>query len=130
MTSPETLSTLRNLHKTHPILFDELSRNIPTTDDNVTIEEPVFSDVIDDASDIPINTVKSHITSGSVDEGFLVTEDGDLLRAAAAEDTEFDQEDDNSKKSVIEPVGAAALGKGRRMRKAPKPFGGEDAWSM
>jgi hypothetical protein len=64
----------------NPNLFEELSHNSSATSDvEPMTEEPAFSDVVKDASDIPISTVKDHITSGSVDDGFCVTEDGSLL---------------------------------------------------
>ena len=41
--------------------------------------EQAFSDGVEDASDIPVNIVKDHIASGSVDNEFCVDEDGGLL---------------------------------------------------
>ncbi|KAF8800021.1 hypothetical protein BYT27DRAFT_7200772 [Phlegmacium glaucopus] len=49
------------------------------------------------ASDIPVDAVKSHIASGSVDDGFLVVVDGSLLQTSA--------------KSKVEPVVEPVLGK-------------------
>ncbi|KAF8799803.1 hypothetical protein BYT27DRAFT_7201080 [Phlegmacium glaucopus] len=63
-----------------------------------------------DTNDIPVDVVKRHIASGSVDDGVLVSEDGSLLRTSAAEDVEFDQ--DSFKKSKGR---TNCLGKGRRM---------------
>jgi hypothetical protein len=92
------------------------------------IGEPAFSDVIEDASDIPINIVMDHIVSGITDDGFCVTEDGSLLRTAAAEDIEFDQEQDdfNKSKPEVKPV----FGKGHRTKIKCKLHGGADAWSL
>ncbi|KAF8814133.1 hypothetical protein BYT27DRAFT_7206328 [Phlegmacium glaucopus] len=42
------------------------------------IEEPAFSEVVEDASDIPAGVVMGHIGSGSIDDGFLVAEAGGL----------------------------------------------------
>ncbi|KAF8799787.1 hypothetical protein BYT27DRAFT_7201054 [Phlegmacium glaucopus] len=66
--------------------------------------------VFEDTSDIPVDVVKRHIASGSVDDGVLVSEDGSLLQKSAAEDVEFGQ--DNLKKSKSR---TNCLGKGRRM---------------
>ena len=93
-------------------------------------EEPAFSDVIEDASDIPISTVKDHIASGSVDDGFCVAEDGSLLRTAVTEDVEFDQEQDDFNKSKVKPIIEPVLGKGHRMKIKRKLHGGDDAWSL
>ena len=68
------------------------------------IEEPAFSDVIEDSSDIPVNILKDHIASGSIVDGLCVAEDGSLLQTAATEDVEFDQEQDDANKSKVEPV--------------------------
>jgi hypothetical protein len=46
------------------------------------------------------------------------------------EDVEFDQEEDDFKKSKVVPTMEPVLGKGRRMRTAPKIFGGVDAWDI
>jgi hypothetical protein len=94
------------------------------------IGEPAFSDVVEDSSDIPVNVVKDHIASGSVVDGFCVAEDGSLLRTAAAEDVEFDQEQDNANKSKVEPVEPAVLGKGHRTKIKRRLHGGTDAWSL
>ena len=87
-----------------------------TNDAETMTEEPAFSDVVEDASDIPISIVKDHIASGSIDDGFRVAEDGSLLRTAVAEDVEFDQEQDDLNKSKVEPV--------------VEPVQGDDAWSL
>ncbi|KAF8813986.1 hypothetical protein BYT27DRAFT_7250464 [Phlegmacium glaucopus] len=52
------------------------------------IGEPAFPEVVEDASDIPVDVVKRYIASGSVDDGFLVAVDGGLLRTSASEDVE------------------------------------------
>ena len=93
-------------------------------------EEPAFSDVIEDASDIPISIVKNHITSGSVDDGFRVVEDGSLLWTAVTEDVEFDQEQDDFNKLKVELVVEPVLGKGHRIKTKCKLHGGDDAWSL
>ena len=63
-------------------------------------------------------------------DGFRVAEDGSLLRTAAAEDVEFDQEQDDFNKSKVEPVVEPVFGKGHRMKIKRKLHGGEDAWSL
>ena len=93
-------------------------------------EEPAFSDVVEDASDIPISIVKDHIASGSVDDGFCVAEDGSLLRTAVTEDVEFDQEQNDFKKSKVEPVVKPVLRKGHHMKIKHKLYGGDAAWSL
>ena len=92
--------------------------------------EQAFSDGVEDASDIPVNIVKDHIASGSVDNEFRVDEDGGLLRTAAAEDVEFDQEQDDFKKIGVEPAVEPVLGKGHRTKIKRKLHGGMDAWSL
>jgi hypothetical protein len=132
ITSPEALSTLRNLHQPNPLLFDELSRNTLATDeaDALQTEEAAFTDVVEDDSDIPIDVVKSHIASKVVDEGFIVDGDGNLLRASVVEDVDFDQAEEDSKEVVDEAVAEPALGKGHRAKKARKLYGGTDAWNI
>ncbi|KAF8799773.1 hypothetical protein BYT27DRAFT_6852895 [Phlegmacium glaucopus] len=75
------------------------------------IGEPAFSEVVEDASDIPVDVVKRHIASGSVDDGFLVAVDGCLLRTSAEDVVEFDQEEGNQRLSRLSNL----FGKGRRM---------------
>jgi hypothetical protein len=132
ITSTEALSALRNLHKTNPDLFEELSRDSSANDTEPMTGEPAFSDIVEDASDIPVNIVKDHIASGSIDDGFRIAEDGSLLLTAAAEDVEFDQEQDDFNKSKVdsEPVVEPVLGKGHRMKIKRKLHGGTDAWSL
>ncbi|KAF8801871.1 hypothetical protein BYT27DRAFT_7261525 [Phlegmacium glaucopus] len=72
-----------------PLACKQLSRDPSASNDvKATIEEPAFFEVVEDASDIPVDVVKRHVASGSVDDGFLVTEDGGLLRTSAAEDVD------------------------------------------
>jgi hypothetical protein len=102
----------------------------PVDVDTVT-DEPTFSDdIVEDASDIPIDAVKDFLSSGSVGGGFIATEDDGLLRVSVAEDVDFDQDDDDEKKSAIEAAAPAALGKGHRVKKQCKLYGGADAWSL
>ncbi|KAF8811463.1 hypothetical protein BYT27DRAFT_7252765 [Phlegmacium glaucopus] len=71
-------------------LFEELLLDSSDSNDvEGMIGEPAFPEVVEDASDIPVDVVKRYIASGSVDDGFLVAVDGGLLRTSAAEDVEF-----------------------------------------
>ena len=89
--------------------------------------EQAFSDGVEDASDIPVNIVKDHIASGSVDNEFRVDEDGGLLRTAAAEDVEFNQEQDDFKKIGVESAVEPVSGKGHRTKIKRKLHGGMNA---
>ncbi|KAF8799611.1 hypothetical protein BYT27DRAFT_7263698 [Phlegmacium glaucopus] len=53
-----------------------------------TVGRLAFSELVEDVSDVPVNVVKNHIASGSVDDGFLVAVDGGL-RTSAAEDVDL-----------------------------------------
>lgn len=150
MTSPETLTILRNLHITDPVLYQELSQTthimIESTNkqddmNSAAVEEPEFSpEAIDDASDVPIDAVKSFIASGSA-AGFLVGDDGDLLRVAEVEDLAFGQDEDGQSTegptvtSVPGPdedmiTVTPTLGRGHRVKKVRLLFGGLDSWSI
>lgn len=135
MTSSDTLAVLRNLHITNPRLFEELSRNTTSVEDmNTEEEEPEFSDVIEDSSDVPVDAVKAQFVSGSA-EGFVTGDDGDLVRVAEVEDVDFGQHEpasvaESPSEGHSEVVVPAALGRGRRMKKSSVPFGGVAAWSI
>lgn len=87
------MAVLRNIHKTHPDLFNELTSN----DDDVSapstehMSEPeLFTDHMEDDSDIPLHVLKDHLTSDStLDSAFFIATDGSIKRNSATEDTEF-----------------------------------------
>jgi hypothetical protein len=95
-------------------------------------EEPAFSDVLDDSSDVPIAVVKSHIISASqtITTGFAIDEDGSLYRSSAVEDTNFDPEEDSARDpdpaSVVQV--APELGRGHRAKRRRRLFGDEPNW--
>ena len=68
----------KNLHKTNPALFDELSNDSRKPTDN----KVPFPETPDDASDIPLEVVQQHLASGprSAGIGYVVDEDGHLKK--------------------------------------------------
>ncbi|KAJ6535895.1 hypothetical protein B0H10DRAFT_2246472 [Mycena sp. CBHHK59/15] len=75
-----------------------------------------------DESDVPIEVLINHVTSGGVaplPDGFVVGEDGDLARNGAAEDLELDVVADDLPLAVRRP---------KRATKAPTQYGGDEMW--
>jgi len=62
ITSPEAFEALRNLHKTDPALFNELSNDSgqPTSVLDADDEAP-FPETPDDTSDIPLEVIQQHL---------------------------------------------------------------------
>ena len=122
---------LRNLPKTNPALYKELSQDIeePAMAPTLNVpEELAFSDILDDSSDVPIAIVKSHITSASqtIPPGFNTCDDGSLRSSAAVEDTDFDQDEDEARDP--RPVVSLVLGRGHRTKRRRRLFGDEPNW--
>lgn len=122
---------LRNLPKTNPALYKELSQDIeelavaPTLD---VPEEPAFANNPDDSSDVPIDIVKSHVISASqiIPAGFGAHDDRSLHSSAAVEDTDFDQEEDEARDPG--PAVTLVLGRGHRTKRRRRLFGDEPNW--
>jgi hypothetical protein len=91
-------------------------------------EEPAFSDVLNDSSDVPTAVVKSHIISASqtITTGFAVHEDGSLHCSSAVEDTNFDPKEDLARDPV--PVVDSVLGRGHRTKRRRRLFGDQPNW--
>jgi hypothetical protein len=88
-------------------------------------EEPMFTEEIEDSSDIPLDILAQHLASGSstVSDGFLVTENGNLEQVSVAEDADAELEVIGELNVVIPELGC-----GCRMKKVPVPFGGIQSW--
>ena len=125
---------LRNLPKTNPALYKELSQDIEDTSMPVAPtldvpEEPAFADILDDSSDVPIAVVKSIIVSASqtIPAGFGTRDDGSIRSLAAVEDTDFDQEEDDTR-DPARPVVTPIMGCGHRTKRRRRLFGDEPNW--
>src|SRR6266446_6028770 len=88
LTSPRALNALRNLHKTNPALFNELSNDsIQPTSVLETNDESPFPETPDDASDIPLEVIQQHLALGP-GTGYVVDEDGHLSCSSITEDAD------------------------------------------
>jgi hypothetical protein len=136
MTSSTALAALRDLRKTDPDLLAEL---LGDTIEPLTISEaepPYSLAEVDDPSDIPIDTILQHVSSGSQDvgKGFIVEEDKSVVRTAAGEDPDIEfvvaKVDDSIRMDIDDELQVApvSLGRGHRKKKGTKPFGGTGAW--
>ena len=118
LTSAPALTTLRELPVTNPTLHQEISAGKTNTEDDLD-DEPTFSiEAPDDSCDIPINIVRSAVMSDGVvsAEGFVIDDEGGIVRTGVAEETEWDEGENAS------PV---ELGRGRRARIGTKKYGAE-----
>ena len=127
LTSRQALEALRNLDKTNPTLFNELSSD--TAQPSAVFEaesEPEFADVIEDASDIPLEVVQQHIASNSLDtaNGYAIDKNGYITRSSNVEDPDCIDEASEAE-CATQP---AVLGRGHRAKKATRPFGGVGWW--
>lgn len=89
-------------------------------------------EAIEDASDIPINIVLQHVTTGTCDvlDGFVIEEDGSFVRTSSVEDPDAEPREVSDlvlQESDDKPV-PVPLGRGHRKKKEVKPFGGSSAW--
>jgi hypothetical protein len=80
------LEALRNLHKTNPALFNELSNDSgqPASVFDADDEAP-FPETPDDASDIPLEVIQQHLALGpqGANTGYVIDEDGFLESSRA-----------------------------------------------
>lgn len=111
MTSPETLKRLRELSRTHPKLFEQLTVDeitphtytkaraskpkkdrvsqrkvkaeveVESNDQHDDDDEPAFSPEFDDSCDIPLDALVEHIITEELIEGLKVGDDGSLQRS-------------------------------------------------
>ena len=91
LTSADALTALRNLPKSNPALYKQLTGETEgTTVDEP--EEPAFfeSDMIDDDSDIPMDVILSHIMEEDLGHGFEADDEGKIERIGIGEDVESD----------------------------------------
>jgi hypothetical protein len=128
LTSPEALAALHNLPTTNHVLYCELS-GAPTTDyegDDIEDAEPVFSDIVDNDSDIPVDVVLDHVLSGGCDikDGFAVALSGEISQLGSSKDA--DAEDDVTELTKVSVV--KSLGCGHQRKTAPKRLGNIGAW--
>ena len=91
---------MRNLAKTNPDLYREITTASEPDILIATEDEPAFSvEGPEDPSDIPIVIVREHICSQgtSLPSGFETDEDGTLIRTGSGEDIEAVAELDHDK---------------------------------
>jgi hypothetical protein len=120
------------------MLFEELSSDTTKHDDSLAEDEPAYSEIIEDASDIPIDVVCEHIVSGSrdLDSEFLADADGILSCVSAVEDPDSEPHCGEVARAPvpqmedIEEVEKAALGRGHHKKKGSQHFGGSSKWWM
>lgn len=112
ITSQDTLSVLRNLHKTHPVLFEEFTSDESSGPTSDLAEEPEFTETPDDNSDIPVPELVNHLTSRSTNELVGISEEGELQSNSKIEDTMFMLTEDSAPKSSTSKIG-------RRAKKEP-----------
>ena len=94
LTSPEALAALRNLAKTNPQLYQEITGTSKPAIPTAAKEELAFSDLPDDSSDIPVAIICKHILfhESSVPEGFVADDTGALVRTGSGENINADAE--------------------------------------
>ena len=120
MTSPDALLALRELPRTNPTLYDEISANRSVGEETNEVEEDAFSpeNEIDgsDGSEIPTEVVRSLVVSDgrTIDDGYGLDKDGTIVRVGAAEGA-----------SLIEDKGTVELGRGHRAKTGSKRYGGD-----
>ncbi|KAF8068571.1 hypothetical protein FPV67DRAFT_1448488 [Lyophyllum atratum] len=131
LTSPQALAALRNLSKTDRDFLAELEAIDDDDDESLAPvadadEAPFSADPFEDSSDVPLDVVLDFVTMDGtvVADGFGTNEDGNIIRSGNGEDSEAEAED-VSAAAVPVPV---ALGRGNRVRKTPKLFGGSGLW--
>ncbi|KAJ6615663.1 hypothetical protein B0H10DRAFT_2255135 [Mycena sp. CBHHK59/15] len=125
LTSTAALAALRDLPKTNCALHCELTGEAEAREE--IVNEDLFAEneedlTYNDESDVPIEVLINHVTSGGVaplPDGFVVGEDGDLARNGAAEDPELDVVADDLLLAVRRP---------KRATKAPTQYGGDEMW--
>ncbi|KAJ7200610.1 hypothetical protein GGX14DRAFT_372060 [Mycena pura] len=93
--SPAALAALRDLPKTDPALYAELTQTsepeaAPTEEDLFDSDEE--DNDFNDESDIPVDVVISHVMARvpNLPAGFALAEDGSIVRNGVAEDAELD----------------------------------------
>ena len=120
MTSPDALLALRELPRTNPTLYDEISANHSVGEESNKVEEDAFSpeNEIDgsDGSEIPTEVVWLLVISDgrNIDDGYGLDNDGTIVRVGAAEGA-----------SLIEDKGMVELGWGHRVKTGSKRYGGD-----
>ncbi|KAJ6606756.1 hypothetical protein B0H10DRAFT_1956845 [Mycena sp. CBHHK59/15] len=125
LTSTAALAALRDLRKTNLALHCELTGEAEAREE--IVNEDLFAEneedlTYNDESDVPIEVLINHVTSGGVaplPDGFVVGEDGDLARNEASEDPELD---------VVADDLPLAVRRAKRATKAPTQYGGDEMW--
>ncbi|GLB45665.1 hypothetical protein LshimejAT787_2500570 [Lyophyllum shimeji] len=122
----KALAALRNLFKTDRDFLAELEA---VNDDDASLapvadadEAPFSADPFEDSSDVPLDVVCDFVTTEGtvVADGFATNADGNIVRSGSGEDPEAEDEDVSA---AVAPV-PVELGRGNRVRKVPKLFGG------
>lgn len=124
LTSAATLAALRDLPHTNPSLYQEFSAGSQPLVQSPSYDEPAFLDADDEASDIPIDIVRSVVMSeGTVAaEGYAINSQGGIARDGIAEDVEAAADVGN----LVFAISEDDLGRGRRAKRESKRYG--DDW--
>lgn len=126
MTSSTTLAALRSLRTNYPDLHEELEQgNLGSSNDGPEERAFTVTSTLVDSSDIPVQIVADHVTTGQVPPGFTVNKDNNAIqRTGSLEDVEKIRIFESPSESEQEAV----EGRGHRIKRKPKPFGGDSLW--
>src|ERR1700734_1723130 len=91
LTSPVTLTALRELPNTNPTLYHEITGG--KGDESADLEKDFVEgndDLAEDGTDIPVDVIVAQIVSGNsiLAEGFKCDNEGIIVRTGVAEETE------------------------------------------
>jgi hypothetical protein len=128
LTSPVTLTALRELPNTNPTLYREITGG--KGDESADLEKNFIEgndDLVEDGTDIPVDVIVAQIISGNsiLVEGFKCDNEGVIVRTGVAEETEVVHDEFVSNGDSIK---AAPLGRGHRAKLVPSRYGTNAAW--
>ncbi|KAG6807350.1 hypothetical protein H0H92_007890 [Tricholoma furcatifolium] len=90
LTSLETLSVLRNLPKTDPDFYRELTEAAEVVSGvSESSEEPTYSNNFEDDSAVPMDVVLQCMAGNGLRDGFGVDDHGSITRVGSAESMEI-----------------------------------------
>lgn len=125
LTSADALTALRNLPKSNPTLYAQLTGQVEDTVAADNDEEPAFfeSGVADDDSDIPMDVIVSHTMEEGLGHGFEMSEEGGIKRTGIAESGE------DIEVEGLEATAPLTLGRGKRAKTASTRYSTQ-AWEQ
>ncbi|KAG6805720.1 hypothetical protein H0H92_011818 [Tricholoma furcatifolium] len=134
LTSLETLSALRNLPKTDPDFYRELTEAAEVVSGvSESSEEPTYSNNFEDDSAVPMDVVLQCMAGNGLRDGFGVDDHGSITRVGSAEsmeviDDELLVENVSLPSTSMDSTDLAA--RPRRQARKLAPYGGFELWDM